>query len=189
MSATAQTLDKTSQDQLVSILTTSDYIERYLQLCDNFEVHRDLDGPRLSLIRTADIFRDAGVQVHLDKRFKVFTFDQKEAAGWTWRGKLVVQKYDRLEPMFGGYTPHHAIGSTMLGLAVEAGDQRIPPIPRDRFLPPHPNRPRFDGDMRTMERLIPELVALTRWMRELVARNWNTSPALTEQPWPAGLTT
>ncbi len=77
----------------------------------------------------------------------------------------------------------------MLGLAVEAGDQRIPPMPRERFLPPQPNRPRFDGDMRTMERLIPELVALTCWMRELIAKNWNAPPAPVEQSWPARLTT
>ena len=189
MSASKQTFDKASQDRLISILTASDYIERYFQLCDDFEADSEVGGPRLDLARTVDIFRDAGVQVHLDKRFKVFTFDPQEAAGWTWRGKLVVQRHDNLEPMFEGDTPYHAIGSTMLDLADAAGSRRIPPVPRQRVLPPYLNRPRFDGDMRTMERLIPELVALTRWMRELVARNWNTSPALTEQPWPAGLTT
>ena len=189
MSASKQTFDKASQDRLISILTASDYVERYFRLCDSFPVYGDINGPRLDLTQTVDIFRDAGVQVHFDKRFKVFTFDPQEAAGWTWRGKLVVQRNDTLEPMFEGDAPHRAIGSTMLGLADKAGDRRIPPLPRQRLLPPYPNRPRFDGDMRTMERLIPELVALTRWMRELVARNWNTSPALTEQPWPAGLTT
>lgn len=177
MSATKRTFDQTSHDRLIAILTASDYIERYLQLCDNFEAYGDIDGPRLNLARTLDIFRDAGVQVHLDKRFKVFTFDPQEATGWTWQGKLVIQKYDRIEPMFGGYMLPHVVGSTMLDLALDAGDRRTPPTPRQRFLPPHPNRPRFDGDMRTMERLVPELVALTRWMRELIAESWTATPA------------
>ncbi len=173
MSATQQTLDRVSQERLIATFAASDYVERYLKLCNDFEIDRDLDGPRLDLAQTVGIFRNAGVQVHLDKRFKVFTFDPQEAAGWTWRGKLVVQKYDRLEPMFEGDTPLHAIGSTMFGLALDTGDRRTPPVPRERFLPPHPNRPRFDGDMRTMARLVPELVALTRWMRELIAANWD----------------
>ena len=181
MSPTKQTFDKNSQDRLISTLAASDYVERYLKLCNDFKEDRDLDGPRLDLAQTAAIFRDAGVQVHLDKRFKVFTFDSQEAAGWTWRGKLIVQKYDMLEPMLEGDTSEQAIGSTMLSLAIYAGDRRMPAMPRERFWPPHPNRPRFDGDMRTMGRLVPELIALTRWMRELIAANW-TAPSTKEQP-------
>lgn len=177
-----KTFDQTSYDLMLDILSASDYTERYFMLCDNFPVHRDLDGPRLSLARTADIFRDVGVQVHLDKRFKVFTYDPQEVAGWTWRGKLVVQKNDRLEPMFEGDTPHHAFGSTMLHLADLAGGRRTPPLPKQRLLPPYLNRPRFDGDMHTMERMVPELVALTRWMRELIAKNWNASAATMAAP-------
>lgn len=47
------------------------------------------------------------------------------------------------------------------------------PKSRKRFLPLQPDHPWFDGDMCTRVRLVPELVVLTRWMRELVARNWN----------------
>ena len=172
MSATKQTFDAASHDRLLDTLAVSDYAERYFKLCDDFAEDRDLDGPRLDLARTAGLFREAGVQVHLDKRFRVFTFDPQEAVGWTWRGKLVVQKYDLLEPMFGGITSLHAIGSTLLHLADESGDRRRPPLPRQRLAPPYLNRPRFDGDMRTMGRLVPDLVALVRWMRELIAKDW-----------------
>ena len=174
MSAFEPTFDRRSHDRLIGILAASDYPERYFALCSDFGTYKDIDGPRLDLRQTANMFRDAGVEVHLDKRFRVFTFDAQEAAGWTWRGKLVVQKYDMLEPMFGGATPQHVVGSTMLALADDAAQHRVPLGPATCCEPSHPNRPRFDGDMRTMERMVPELVALVRWMRELIAKSWAT---------------
>ncbi len=179
MRAAAKTLDVAGQKRLITTFAETDYVERYLKLCNDFEVDRDLGGPRLNLAQTVELFRDAGVEAHLDKRFKMVTFDLQEAAGWAWQGKLVVQKYDMLEPMFEGATPQHVVGSTMFGLALDAADQRTPPIQRERFLAPHPNRPRFDGDMRTMARLVSELVALTQWMRQVIAVNWTDRPTQT----------
>lgn len=69
-----------------------------------------------------------------------------------------------------------------LGLQTELTIAALLPFPQQRLLPPYLNRPRFDGEMRTMERLIPELVALIRWMRDLVARNWSVSAAVVASP-------
>ena len=86
MSVVKPTFDRRSHDRLVAILAASDYPERYFALCSDFGTYGDIDGPRLDLGQTANLFRDAGVEVHFDKRFRVFTFDPQEAAGCTWRG-------------------------------------------------------------------------------------------------------
>jgi hypothetical protein len=73
-----------------------------------------------------------------------------------------------LEPIMGGRQGNSVVGSTLLDLAIKAGGLRDPPI---QITAPFP-RPCFDGDMRTMERLVPDLVALFRSMKASIAQNW-----------------
>jgi hypothetical protein len=73
-----------------------------------------------------------------------------------------------LEPMMEGRKGNCGVGSTFLSLAIDSGMLRDPPI---EITAPAP-RPCFDGDMRTMERMVPDLVALLRSMKASIAQNW-----------------
>ena len=74
----------------------------------------------------------------------------------------------RSEPMMEGRKEKCIVGSTFLNLAVEAGMLRDPPL---RITAPAP-RPRFDGDMGTMERMVPDLIALLRAIKDAIRENW-----------------
>ena len=178
MSAEKLTFDAASHERLLRILSDSEYVERYLDICTKYKVSRDIDGPRLDMAKTAEIFRSNGVTLHWDKKFKVFAFDREEISDWSWEAKLVVQRYDMLEPMLSGRHDGRAVGSTWLSLAFDAGKLRHPPMPHTAFLPPAipVNRPQFDGDMRTMERMVPDLVELFRWTKSLVRSSWTDQP-------------
>ncbi len=70
--------------------------------------------------------------------------------------------------MLDGNNGQISIGTTMLGFAIDAGKLRNPPI---IITAPAP-RPDFDGDMRTMERMIPDLVALFRTVKDTIRAHW-----------------
>ena len=178
MNAKKLAFDAVAHDRLLELLAGSDYIERYLSLCTRYRTTGDVTGPRLDMGKTAEIFQSNGVTMQWDKRFKVFTFDRETVSGWCWETKLVVQRHDMLEPMLDASSGSRAIGSTWLNLAFDAGKLRHPPMPHTVFLPPAipVNRPQFDGDMRTMERMVPDLVELFRWTKSLVRSSWTDQP-------------
>ena len=132
----------------------------------------------------AAIFAEQGVSLDWSKRFKVFSFDREQIDDWAWEGKLVVQRYDSLEPMVSGQSAMHCVGSTMLDMADQAGKLLQQPILYD---PKVIERPRFDGDMRTMERMIPDLIGLFRFVKDVVRQTWQDAPNSTtesEEPTP-----
>ena len=174
----SKTFSPQLHETLLRILAHSDYVERYLDLCTNYAKRRDVNyGPRLDMAQTASIFEAHGVTCEWDKRFKMFLFDEEVVAGWSWTGSLVVQRYDSLEPMLKGLSldGKQSVGSTLLSLAVDAGDLREPPTPRSNFLPPIPNRPAFDGSMQTMERMVPDLITFFRWTKSVIAEGWRNA--------------
>lgn len=187
MSAEKLAFDNAAHDRLLELLARSDYVERYLGLCAKYRTSSDVGGPRLDMGKTAEIFRSSGVTTQWDKRFKVLTFDYEEVSGWCWEAKLVVQRHDMLEPMLDAYSSTRAIGSTWLDLAFEAGHRRVPPMPDRDFLPPAipVNRPQFDGDMRTMERMVPDLIKLFRWTKSLIRDSWPAHPETLKSRSPA----
>lgn len=69
MTSTKLTFDQANQERTIDIFAASDYTKRYFRLGDSFQEDGNINGPRLNLARTADIFRNAGIQVQLDKRF------------------------------------------------------------------------------------------------------------------------
>jgi hypothetical protein len=170
------TFDERLHEKLVDLLAASDFVEDYRTLCKSYEQERDIDGPRLDMARTVELFRNSGALVAWNKKFKVVQFDREEVAGWQWEGSLVIQRYDMLELMLKGIDADgkRSVGSTWLDLASEAGVRRIPPVPPTDFLPPVvlANRPQFDGDMATMERMVPDIIALFRKMKGVVRAGW-----------------
>jgi hypothetical protein len=70
--------------------------------------------------------------------------------------------------MMGGSRANAAVGSTFLSLAIDAGMLRDPLI---LIATPYP-RPNFDGDMRTMERMVHDLIALFRSVKDAIRENW-----------------
>ena len=73
-----------------------------------------------------------------------------------------------LEPMMEGKKSESGVASTLLDLAINAGMLRDPPIEINAPLP----RPSFDGDMRTMERMVPDLIALFRSVNDAIREHW-----------------
>jgi hypothetical protein len=162
--------DELRHRQLIELLAKAEYVSRYLDFCAKYPAPAaiDLDQPRIDLAAVHAIFRNLGVKTTWHKRFKTFEFAGETIAGWEWKGSLVIQRYDGLEPMMEGRKGKCAVGSTLLKLACDAGDLRDPPI---KVTAPAP-RPNFDGDMRTMERVVPDLVALFRSVKDAIRDNW-----------------
>ena len=135
---------------LVTLLASSDYLPKYLAFCDRYPRRGEGGRAPLDLRRGLDIFKEHGISCKLNRRFKVFTFDEEEIAGWHWHGSLVVQRHDGLEPMMEGCSAAKdvSVGSTLLALAVAVGREARPSL---EVGPPYP-RPNFDGDMQTMSR-------------------------------------
>lgn len=170
----ADTFDRSMHDKLLGLLAASDFVQDYRALCKSYEQERDIDGPRLDMARTVELFRHSGAPVVWNKKFKVIQFDKEEVAGWEWEGSLVVQRCDMLEPMARGAGGKSSVGSTWLSLATDAGALQVPPVLSTDFLPPVvvANRPQFDGDMSTMERMVPDIIALFRKMKDVVRAGW-----------------
>ncbi|TWB33266.1 hypothetical protein [Nitrospirillum pindoramense] len=165
-----RTFDPAFHEKLLDLLAASNYVPDYLEFCQAYSVQRDIDGPRLNMAEAAEIFRSCGVSLDWDKKFKVFEFDHEEIGGWTWFGSLVVQRYDMLEPMIKGedHKAGKSAGSTLLDIAIDAGERRSPPIGIWAPLP----RPQFDGNMDTMRRMIPDLISLFRSIKDVLRRGW-----------------
>jgi hypothetical protein len=162
------TYDISRHPDLVRLLAKTDFVPSYLALCANYSVWVGIDGPHIDTAALHAIFRNLGVKTTLHKRFKTFEFDDETIAGWQWKGSLVIKRYDMLEPMMEGRKDKYIVGSTWLDLAINAGMLRNPPI---QIAAPAP-RPNFDGDMRTMERMVPDLVALFRSTKDAIREHW-----------------
>ncbi|MEE3625609.1 hypothetical protein UCD39_16715 [Nitrospirillum sp. BR 11752] len=166
--------DLESREHLLSIVAASDYVRNYLRFCEKYATMGDIDGPRFSMDEAAEIFRSCGVSLKWHKKFRVFEFDHEKICGWTWFGSLVVQRYDTFEPMMKGEDPQagKSTGSTLLGLAIDAGKRHDPPIIIGAPAP----RPQFDGNMDTMRRMIPDLIALVRSIKDVIRQGWPPAP-------------
>ena len=162
------TYDISRHPDLVRLLANTNFVPSYLALCAKYGAWVGIDGPHIDTAALHAIFRNIGVKTTLHKRFKTFEFDDETIAGWQWKGSLVIKRYDMLEPMMEGRQGTCIVGSTWLDLATKAGVLRNPPI---QIAAPAP-RPNFDGDMRTMERMVPDLVALFRSMKDAIRENW-----------------
>jgi len=160
--------DISRHPDLVRLLAQTDFVPAYLELCAKYSTWIDIDGPHIDMTALNATFRNLGVKTTWHKRFRTFEFDDETIAGWEWKGSLVVKSYDMLEPMMEGRKGKYGVGSTFLSVAINAGSLRDPPI---RINPPYP-RPNFDGDMRTMERMVPDLVALFRSVKDAIRDNW-----------------
>jgi hypothetical protein len=160
--------DTSRHPDFVTLLAKIDFVPAYLELCTKYSTWVGIDGPHIDMAGLLAIFRNLGVKTTLHKRFKTFEFDDETITGWEWKGSLVIKRYDMLEPMMEGQKGKYGVGSTFLSLAINAGALRDPPV---RIDPPYP-RPCFDGDMRTMERMVPDLVALFRSVKDAIRGNW-----------------
>lgn len=167
----SKTHDVEEQKRLIDILASASFPLNCLNLIKRYSVEKDMLGPRLDLKKTENIFRNCGSSIELDKKFKVFSFDEEDVANWHWTGLLVVQRYDGLEPMLKGMNAagDRSVGSTWVGLAFDAGRLCNPIV---EIPTTFPNRPQFDGDMRTMERMVPEMIALFRSIKDAIRKNW-----------------
>jgi len=162
------TYDTSRHPDLIRLLAMTDFVPSYLALCTKYITWVGIDGPHIDMAALHAIFRNIGVKTTWHKRFKTFEFDDETIAGWEWKGSLVIKRYDMLEPMMEGRKGECIVGSTLLDLAADAGMLRDPPI---QIGPPAP-RPSFDGDMRTMERLVPDLIALFRSVKDAIRGDW-----------------
>jgi hypothetical protein len=161
--------DMSRQPDFVRLLAKTDFVPSYLALCAKYAARVGIDGPHMDMVALYAIFRNSGVKTRWHKRFKTFEFEDEIIAGWEWKGSLVVQtRICMLEPMMDGHKGKCAVGSTWLSLARDAGDLCDPPV---RITAPAP-RPNFDGDMRTMERMVPDLIALFRSVKKAIRENW-----------------
>jgi len=163
------TFDESRHQKLIELLARTDFVPSYLALCAKYSVRVGIDGPHIDMAALNAIFRKIGVETTWHKRFRTFEFDHETIAGWEWKGSLVIQKYDRLEPMMEGQKGRYGVGSTLLSLAINSGMLRDPPIEINAPAP----RPSFDGDMRTMERMVPDLIALFRSVKDAIRQHWS----------------
>jgi hypothetical protein len=164
----SDTYDTSRHTDLLRLLAMSDFVPSYLALCAKYSSSVGIDGPHIDMAALHAIFRNIGVKTTWHKRFRTFEFDDETIAGWEWKGSLVIKRYDKLEPMMEGQKGKNLVGSTFLSLAIHAGKLRDPPV---RIGAPFP-RPGFDGDMRTMERMVPDLIALFRLVKDAIRENW-----------------
>ena len=162
--------DELRHRQLIGLLAKAEYVSKYLDFCAKYPAPAaiDPDQPRIDMAAVHAIFRSLGVTTTWHKRFRTFEFDHEIIAGWEWKGSLVIKTFDGLEPMMEGRKGKQSVGSTLLALACDACHLRDPPV---RIQAPLP-RPNFDGDMRTMERMVPDLVALFRFVKDAIRKNW-----------------
>jgi hypothetical protein len=160
--------DISRHPDLIRLLAKTDFVPSYLALCAKYSAGVGIDGPHIDMAALLAIFRNMGVEVKWYKRFRTFEYDDETIAGWEWKGSLVIKRYDMLEPMMEGQKAKCIVGSTFLNLAVDAGMLRGPPI---QITAPFP-RPCFDGNMRTMERMVPDLVALFRSVKDAIRESW-----------------
>jgi hypothetical protein len=162
------TYDISRHPDLIRLLAKTDFVPSYLALCAKYSAGVGIDGPHIDTAALLAIFRNTGVKATWYKRFKTFEYDDETIAGWEWKGSLVIKRYDMLEPMMEGQKGEYGVGDTFLSLAIHAGALRDRPI---QITAPFP-RPCFDGDMRTMERMVPDLVALFRSVKDAIRANW-----------------
>ncbi len=167
----AGTFDPAAHERLVAILAQSSYMRDCIEFAARYPTQRDVEGPRMDLTQVQEIFKANGVACKFDKRFKVFLFDEEEVCGWRWLGSLVVQRYDGLEPMMEGEskTTSQSVGSTLLSIAADVA--RLTGCYEQVWR--SFRRPEFDGDMRTMERMVPDLVRLFRSMKDVIRQRWD----------------
>jgi hypothetical protein len=161
--------DENRHYKFIEILSETDYVPLYLRFCEKYSFIRDgSELPKMKVDALEDICRSMGIKAKLNKKYKVLDLDTEIIHGWTWRAPLVIQRYDMLEPMLDGNNGKISVGTTMMVFAKDAGKLRNPPI---IITAPAP-RPDFDGDMRTMERMIPDLVALFRTVKDTIRAHW-----------------
>ena len=153
----------------VSLLAQTDYAKLYRELCVRYNAY-DVCAKKLNVKETISIFQRAGVVCRFNRRFNVFFFDKESISDWEWEATLVVKLGVMLEPMAQGVNRalNKSVGSTFGHLASEAGRRQEPPV----LINPPMTRPMFDGDMATMERMVPDLVRLFRLMKDAVRRDW-----------------
>ena len=176
------TFDQRRHEQLTDILTRSDYPKKYRALCIKFQNGGNIDGPSLDLQQTVGIFERTGTACKLNRRWRMFVYEEERIGGWDWQGSLVVKRHGMLEPMIEGvdHTAKVGVGSAFLVLASEAGKKQDRPI---TIMSPM-TRPLFDGKMATMEHMVPDLVKLFRLMKDAIRRGWPTSQGTLQQPGP-----
>lgn len=161
--------------QLLTILSKTDFVAYYQNVCRAY--HRGIDvmdkGPDFTSMGRS--FERHSAAVTPFKRFKTVAFDAEQIKGWTWTGKIVVQRHGVFEPMLEGWDAEkaHGVGSTWLALALDSGALMRPPIGFEELGPPDlpNNRPLYDGDPAMLDRLAPDLVTLFRSVKDAIRRS------------------
>ena len=156
---------------LLNILAQGGFVRDYIDLCRRYPVYGDIDGPRLDFGKTVELFKACDPSAKAFKRWRMIEFGRERIGGWIWTGSLVIKKYDGLDPMMEGVTEDGAesVGSNWISLTSKA---RL--LLPDDERPSHEDygRPRFDGSMQTMERMVPDLVGMFERMKALIRHGW-----------------
>jgi hypothetical protein len=175
--------DAARHQDLIRLLAKTGYSAAYLDFCAKYRVRVSVDGPHINKAPLLDIFRNLGVKATWHKGFRTVDFDAETIHGWDWKGTLVIQRSDGLEPMLEGHSSGSSVGDTLMRLALHAGELSDAPVAKLAFKTtflenppvhldvPYP-RPQFDGDMRTMERIVLDLVTLFRTVKDAIRQNW-----------------
>ena len=166
---------------LLSILAKGGFVGEYVELCRRYPTYGDIDGPKLDFGKTVEMFKDRDPSAKALKRWRMIEFGREEIGGWIWIGSLVIKKYDGLDPMMEGVTEDgsESVGSNWISLT---GKARL--LLPEAIRPSHDDygRPKFDGSMRTMERIVADLVAMFEHMKALIRHGWSNRPHTAPPP-------
>ncbi len=159
--------------QLLSILAQGGFLDDYSELFRRYSSYGDFDNrPKLDFARTVSLFQISDPCVKALKKWRMIEFGTDTIGGWVWTGSLVIQRHDGLEPMMRGVSADGAetVGAGWMNLA--DGVCKMLPEP---VRPSHEDfgRPRFDGSMLTMERMVPDLCSMFRQIKDLLRHGWS----------------
>lgn len=162
-------------DKLTTLLALQRFPTRYKEFCRKYAVGIDVMARGPDQGRILESLRNNAVCVTSYRKFKTLAFGTEQVCGWSWTGKLVMQRYGVFEPMLEGWDINRArcVGSTWLDLATEGGARLNPPLDVMEFLPPalSYNRPRYNGDPEMIEPFVVDLVALWEEMKDAIRRS------------------
>ena len=158
--------------QLLGILAQGGFVREYVDLCGHYPRTNYADERlKLDFDKVTGLFKACDPSAKASKKWRMFEFGQERIGGWVWTGSLVIKTYDGLDPMLEGVTEDgtESVGSNWISLADDAR-MLLPETVR----PSHTDfsRPYYDGSMPTMERMVPELVAMFERMKALIRHGW-----------------
>ena len=159
--------------QLLNILAQGGFVRDYVDLCQRYSSYGDFDNrPKMDFTKTVDLFKAHDTRVKPLKKWRMIEFGIESIGGWVWTGSLVIKRHDGLDPMMKGITQDgtESVGSNWINLTSEAR-MLLPESER----PSHDDygRPHYDGSMRTMERMVPDLVAMFESIKDLLQHGWS----------------